>query len=213
MATTTAKTWRAFLSPPVRSPTMVRDSGPTTARQIRSSLLSAERFASGDPHARIAVAVLRSIFGDAYARDFGIELWDGTRVRASGAERFVLRVNGAGALRAAFSPPVGLSAGRAFGAGLLDVEGDLEAAVDEFYRAGAPRGRRLLVLLRLLARLPKMVVPGMREARLRGRIHSRARDRAAIGFHYDQPIEFYRSFLDRDMVYSCAYWESGASSL
>ncbi len=192
---------------------MVHDSGLITARRIRSSLLSAERFASRDPHARIAVAVLRSIFADAYAREFGVELWDGTRVHASDAERFVLRVNAPGALRAAFTPPVDLSAGRAFGAGLLDVEGDLEAAVDAFYRAGAPRGSRLLTLLRLLPRLPKSVLPDMREARLRGRVHSRARDRAAIGFHYDQPIEFYRSFLDRDMVYSCAYWESGVDTL
>ncbi|MBV8499640.1 MAG: class I SAM-dependent methyltransferase [Candidatus Eremiobacteraeota bacterium] len=175
--------------------------------------MSAERFASPDPHARIAAAVLHSIFGDGYARDFAVELWDGTRVPAAESERFVLRVNAAGALRAAFTPPVDLSAGRAFGGGLLDVEGDLEAAVDAFYRAGVPRGRRLLTLLRLLARLPKTTLSGMREARLRGRAHSRARDRAAIGFHYDQPIDFYRSFLDRDMVYSCAYWEDATQTL
>jgi cyclopropane-fatty-acyl-phospholipid synthase len=175
--------------------------------------LNAEPFASRDPHARIAAAALRSIFGDAYAREFGVELWEGTRVRASDTERFVLCVNSPGALRAAFTPPVDLSAGRAFGAGLLDVKGDLEAAVDAFYRAGTPRASRLLGLLRLLARLPKSALPGMREARMRGRLHSRARDRAAIGFHYDQPIDFYRSFLDRDMVYSCAYWEEGTSSL
>ncbi len=175
--------------------------------------MNAERFASRDPHARIAIAVLRAIFGDAYVREFGIELWDGTRVRAANVERFTLRVNSPGALRAAFTPPVDLSAGRAFGAGLLDVDGDLETAVDAFYRAGAPRGRRFIELLRLLARLPKSAPADMREARLRGRVHSRARDRAAIGFHYDQPIDFYRSFLDRDLVYSCAYWEDGAASL
>jgi cyclopropane-fatty-acyl-phospholipid synthase len=175
--------------------------------------LSAERFASSDPHARIAVAVLRAIFGDAYAREFGIELWDGTHVPAANAERFTLRVNAPGALRAAFTLPVDLSAGRAFGAGLLDADGDLEAAVDAFYCAGAPRGRRLFDLMQLLSRLPKIAPVELREARLRGRVHSRARDRAAIGFHYDQPVDFYRSFLDRDMVYSCAYWESDAESL
>ncbi|HVR45548.1 MAG TPA: cyclopropane-fatty-acyl-phospholipid synthase family protein [Candidatus Binatia bacterium] len=175
--------------------------------------MSAERFASSDPHARIAIAVLRAIFGDTYAREFSIELWEGTRVPAANAERFVLRVNAPGALRAAFALPVDLSTARAFGAGLLDIEGDLEAAVDAFYRAGAPRGRRLFKLLKLLSRLPKIAPAGMREARLHGRVHSRARDRAAIGFHYDQPIEFYRSFLDRDMVYSCAYWEGDAESL
>ena len=40
-------------------------------------------------------------------------------------------------------------------------------------------------------------------ARLRGRLHSRVRDAAAIGFHYDQPLEFYAAFLDPNLVYSC----------
>jgi cyclopropane-fatty-acyl-phospholipid synthase len=45
----------------------------------------------------------------------------------------------------------------------------------------------------------------LREARLSGRRHSLRRDRAAIGFHYDQPIEFYRTFLDENLVYSCGW--------
>jgi cyclopropane-fatty-acyl-phospholipid synthase len=176
--------------------------------------LSAEQFASRDPHARIAIAVLRAIFSDAYAREFGIALWDGTRVRGSDGERFVLRVTAPGALRAAFTPPLELNSGRAFGSGLLDVEGELEPAFDAFQRATAAlRARDLLRLLPLLRRLPKLATPRMRKARLHGRVHSRARDRAAIGFHYDQPLEFYRAFLDRDMVYSCAYWDDGVATL
>jgi cyclopropane-fatty-acyl-phospholipid synthase len=176
--------------------------------------LIAEEFATSDPHARIAVAALRAIFGDAYARDFGIRLWDGTKIGASRSERFILVVNSAGALRAAFAPPLELSAGRAFGAGMLDVEGDLESAVDALLAASAAlRGRELVRLLGLLRRLPKTPTPHLREAKLRGRTHSRKRDRAAIGFHYDQPVEFYRSFLDRQMVYSCAYFDDGIESL
>ncbi len=174
----------------------------------------AEQFASRDPHARIAVAVLRLLFGSGYGRQFGIRLWEGTRLRGSAEERFVLRVNAPGALRAAFLPPSDLAAGRAFGAGLLDVDGDLEQAIDTLY--GARRSLRaadILRLLGLLRRLPRLDVPRLREAQLRGKVHSRARDRAAIGFHYDQPLEFYRAFLDRDMVYSCAYWDDGIDSL
>ena len=176
--------------------------------------MTAEAFASSDPNARIAVAVLRSLFGDAYAREFGIRLWDGTRIPGFERERFVLLVNSAGALRAGFTPPLELSSGRAFGAGMLDVEGDLESAVDALYGAsGALRGRDLVRLAGLLRRLPKEPPPRLREAKLRGRTHSRKRDRAAIGFHYDQPIEFYRSFLDREMVYSCAYFDEGIDSI
>ncbi len=174
----------------------------------------AERFASADPYARIALAVLRLLFGEQYARDFGARLWDGTRVHASNGERFVLEVNSPGALRSAFTAPLDLSAGRAFGAGLLDVDGDLEHAVDTIYRAsGSLRTITAVRLLHVLRKLPKVGIPRLREAKLRGRLHSRARDRAAIGFHYDQPAAFYRSFLDREMVYSCAYWDEGIDSL
>jgi cyclopropane-fatty-acyl-phospholipid synthase len=191
-----------------------QSSGRVTARQTKSSPSTAERFASDDPYARIAVAALRLLFKDAYADDFGVALWDGTRVPAANDERFVLRVNAPGALRAAFTSPDDLAAGRAFGAGLLDVDGDLEHAFDTLYRASHSfRAFTSLGLLRLLRRLPKMALPRLREARLRGRLHSRARDRAAIGFHYDQSIDFYRCFLDREMVYSCAYWDDGVETL
>ncbi|HEY6450708.1 MAG TPA: cyclopropane-fatty-acyl-phospholipid synthase family protein [Candidatus Cybelea sp.] len=174
----------------------------------------AERFASSDPHTRLAAAVLRLLFGEEYGRDFGARLWDGTRVRASKDERFVLQVNAPGALRSAFTPPIDLSAGRAFGAGLLDVDGDLEHAVDTLYRASASLGvANIMRLLRVLRKLPKVAIPRLREAHLHGKMHSRARDRAAIGFHYDQPASFYRSFLDREMIYSCAYWDEGVDSL
>lgn len=173
-----------------------------------------DKFASSDPHARIAVAVLRLIFRDDFARNFSVALWDGTRIRATGDERFVLRVNSSATLRAALGPQFDLAAGRTFGAGLLDVDGDLESAVDALLRARlAMRGFDVLHLTRLLRRLPKTDLPALREAKLGGRVHSRSRDRAAIGFHYDQPIEFWRSFLDREMVYSCAYWDEGIETL
>ena len=44
-------------------------------------------------------------------------------------------------------------------------------------------------------------------ARLTGRRHSRARDLAAVRFHYDVGEDFYRLWLDRRLTYSCAYFE------
>jgi cyclopropane-fatty-acyl-phospholipid synthase len=187
--------------------------GPTTARQTKSSLSTAERFASRDPHARIAAAALRLLFGDAYGRDVGIALWEGTCVDPS-SEGFVLRVAAPGTLRVAFSPPVELNGARAFGAGLLDVEGDLETAIEAFYRAS--RGLTLGKVVRmaaLLRRLPPATLPRLGEARLRGFLHSKARDRAAVSFHYDRSVEFYRAFLDPAMVYSCAYFDDAIHSL
>lgn len=174
----------------------------------------AERFASRDPYARIAAAILRLVFGNAYGREFGVRLWDGTRVDSNENPRFVLVVGAPGALRAAFTPPVDLSIGRVFGAGLLDVEGDLEEFVDAMFRAvSSLTPARVVRLIGALRRLPKPALPRLREASFRGREHSLARDRAAVGFHYDQPLEFYASFLDPELMYSCAYYDEGVDSL
>ena len=177
-------------------------------------LRNVEHFASQDPNARFAAAILRLIFGENYARRYAIRLWDGTTVPASESADFTLLVNHPGALRTGFKPPIDLNAGRAFAAGLLDVEGDVEAAVDELMHAiDRPSGAALLQLTLLLRRLPVAPLPELREAHLRGKRHSLQRDRAAIGFHYDQPVAFYRTFLDRNLVYSCAYFEHDETSL
>lgn len=161
-----------------------------------------------------ATAALRLIFGDALARDFAVRFWDGTVVGDPAAVPFTFCVNTPGALRTAFRMPPDLNAGRAFAAGVLSVEGDVEAAVDAFYTAMAhlPRSHYFR-LLALLGRLPKEPLPRLREAHLRGREHSIARDRAAIGFHYDNPVAFYAAFLDRNLVYSCAYFDDGVTTL
>lgn len=173
-----------------------------------------ERFASEDPNARIAAAILRSIFGEDYARVFAIRLWEGTLIPAREEQRFTLLVNQPGALRTAFKPPVDLNAGRAFAAGLLDVEGDVEAAIDAMMAVmERPAIGTVAKLAMLLRRLPAAPLPELREAQLRGKRHSLARDRAAIGFHYDQPVAFYRSFLDEQLVYSCAYFDEGVETI
>jgi cyclopropane-fatty-acyl-phospholipid synthase len=43
--------------------------------------------------------------------------------------------------------------------------------------------------------------------------HSRTRDRKAIQYHYDVSNDFYSLFLDRNMVYSCAYFRTDADTL
>ena len=171
-------------------------------------------YSTHDDTVNVADSVLRALFGEAYLEDFSVAFWDGTRLRARKSEQFVLYVNDPSALRTAFSPPVDLNAGRAFAAGLLDVEGDAERAVDALLQAGTSFTLpRTIAVARALRRLPKRELPPLREAKLHGRVHSQERDRLAIGFHYDQPLEFYRTFLDREMVYSCAYWDDSVQTL
>ncbi|MGH7737342.1 MAG: class I SAM-dependent methyltransferase [Candidatus Tyrphobacter sp.] len=164
------------------------------------------------PAARTTLQALATLFGDDYERRFGVALWDGTRVGPQ--QPFTLVVRHPGALRAALRAPVELSAGRAFAAGLLECEGNVEAAVDALMLAASSLdAARVVRIWRLTQRLPAPVLPALREARLQGFRHSRARDRAAIGFHYDQPLEFYSAFLDPRLVYSCAYYDDGVESL
>src|SRR5438046_7350742 len=44
--------------------------------------------------------------------------------------------------------------------------------------------------------------------RIRGRRSLLERDRRAVTFHYDVSNDFYRLWLDRQMVYSCAYFQA-----
>ncbi|WP_061152836.1 SAM-dependent methyltransferase, partial [Caballeronia arvi] len=43
--------------------------------------------------------------------------------------------------------------------------------------------------------------------------HSKAADKRAIRYHYDVSNDFYKLWLDRRMVYSCAYFENGDEDL
>jgi cyclopropane-fatty-acyl-phospholipid synthase len=43
--------------------------------------------------------------------------------------------------------------------------------------------------------------------------HTRKKDAQAIEYHYDVSNEFYQAWLDRNMVYSCAYFENGDEDL
>lgn len=145
--------------------------------------------------------------------DFAVVLWTGQRIGpATGvAPRFTLRLSHPGALRRMLWPPGELSLAEAFIRGDFDVEGDLVAAFALRERFSA-RPATLLQALRLAAS-PPAAGAGARAARLRGPIHSRERDALAVRHHYDLGNDFYALWLDRRMVYSCAYFPSEAASL
>ena len=152
-------------------------------------------------------------------RGFGIRLWDGTTLPAAGVPSFTLVISSPGSLRRMFRPPVELSLGEAYLRGDFRIEGDLAAAFDI-----APAARAAFQSVRSAAKLGRMwfrLPDGRDDARfgvhtpamLRGRQGSRQRDRAAIQYHYDVGNDFYRLFLDERMVYSCAYFPTGAEGL
>jgi len=159
-----------------------------------------------------SLEILAVLFGDRLGRDVAVRLWDGTAIAAT-ESHFELLVNAPFALRAAFSPPLSLHPGEAFVESWIDVHGDLETAIDILERStdrlSSVDLARMAASMLGLPRPPR----ALGSASLSGRVHSKTRDAAAIGFHYDQPVELYASFLDPQLVYSCAYWDDGVTTL
>ncbi len=150
-------------------------------------------------------------------RPFAVRFWDGSLVEATeaNAPTFVLR--SPRALAHALRAPGELGIGRAYVAGLIEVD-DMEAAlgiVDTF--EPPPLSLRQQARLGLaVARACGLTLPPRppaAELRLRGERHTIARDRAAVRHHYDVGNEFFSLFLDRSMTYSCALFSRGATTL
>jgi cyclopropane-fatty-acyl-phospholipid synthase len=151
-------------------------------------------------------------------RNFSIKLWGQAELPAQAKPDFSLVLNHPGALRRMFSPPVELSAGEAYIYGDFDIEGDIYSFYSlldillshNFTPSDATK------LITDIQRLPKSGPQHeiiRQPASLRGRLHSRERDLAAIRFHYNVSNEFYSLWLDRQMQYSCGYFPTGTEDL
>lgn len=144
-----------------------------------------------------------------------LRTWDGSETGPADAPVVVVRSRRA--LRRLLWQPGELGLAQAYVTGELDVEGDLahglravRAAVRDRglhapRHSAADRTRAFAEAVRLGAVGPRPAAPAT-QARLRGRLHSKARDRAAISHHYDLSNDFYRLLLDETMAYSCGYW-------
>ena len=122
---------------------------------------------------------------------------------------FVLRFRRPEGLESLFRNPSQVALGEAYIRGDVEIEGDLFEAVRladyvlgrAGRRSGAP-GRAVRKALAIAA-----------DRAMRGRLHSRKRDRAAIAYHYDRPPDFFRPWLGPTMAYSCAYFRDAGEDL
>jgi len=150
-------------------------------------------------------------------RPFGVRFWDGTEVPATEPDAPTLTLLTPRALAHALRAPGELGLGRAYVAGMLEVD-DMEAAlrmVDEFEPPDLSIGQQLTLALAVVRACGVVMPPPVPETelRLRGQRHTISRDRRAVRHHYDVGNEFFALFLDRSMTYSCAYWRGGAQTL
>ncbi|HEY3530501.1 MAG TPA: cyclopropane-fatty-acyl-phospholipid synthase family protein [Nocardioides sp.] len=143
-----------------------------------------------------------------------LRAWDGSE--AGPADAPLVELRSPDALRRLVWHPGELGAAQAYVTGELEVHGDLGTALTHAFTVGRERaltGRpspaayahaaRALRRLGVVGRAP--AAPAT-QARVRGRLHSRLRDRRAISHHYDLSNEFYARILDPTMAYSCAYY-------
>lgn len=187
---------------------------PSVESAERTASAPIHAFVSHDPAVDASLRLLQTLFLRYPRRDFTVHFWDGTAWRPEAAEpsRFAIRLRHPGALRQMFAHRSEKTLGEAFVHGDFDIEGDLEAsfrAVD--FLMGAHRSLiERMHLLQLVRHLPSTAGPhdDFQPATLAGRVHSKRRDRRAVTFHYDFSNEFFALFLDRAMVYSCAYFSS-----
>ncbi len=96
--------------------------------------------------------------------------------------------------------------------GDIDIEGDFFAALalkDHLQSIRLSAGDRMgaLVTALRLRTLDESRLAGGRLQTLTVKHHSKSENRDAIHFHYDVSNDFYALWLDRAMVYSCAYFE------
>jgi cyclopropane-fatty-acyl-phospholipid synthase len=109
-----------------------------------------------------------------------------------------------------------LGLARAYVAGDLEVHGDVYTALAQLSRIDLEMsiGERMR-LLRELGGLRLLIPPAPpeQEVKLRGRVHSKARDQQAISHHYDVSNKFYEWLLGPSMAYTCAVYPTAEATL
>lgn len=163
-----------------------------------------------DHAAEISLELLDSITAGYPRRDFAVRLWNGDIWGDAASPRFTFVLKHPGALRRMLLGANQVSLGEAYIYDDFDVEGNLEAALEfgDYLVAHELELMEKLRLAGLLLRLPNGAHHHDQvEPHLRGNVHSKHRDREAVGYHYNLSSDFYRLWLDRNMVYSCALYE------
>lgn len=174
--------------------------------------------AVADAAAHLTLDVLESLFTGETRQRVGVRLWDGTFWPDATPRPAVLILKHPGALRAMFLPGTEVGLGEAYLHDDFDIEGSAEsvfALADSFTKTALDWRKRLRTASDL-TRLPAgkgAERAGRGPARLSGRVHSVERDRQAVTYHYDVSNDFYALWLDKRLIYSCAYFHTSDDDL
>ena len=166
--------------------------------------------------------VLEALFGPPRERPFDVRFWDGaTDHGMDPSPRFTLVLNRPAALRRMLLPPSEVSLVESYISGDIDIDGSMEAgaALLPLIRGRLHSAGAIAHLASLVLKLPGKADDDLADARFPeharklGPRHTPVRDAAAVRFHYDVGNDFYKLWLDKRMVYSCAYFRSADDTL
>ena len=168
--------------------------------------------------------MVRRIFAD-YPGSLAVRLWNGvTIVVGAGIPQFTLVFRAPSVFRESILRRSPLQLAHAYFCGDLDVEGDLYGALELRHHFGGqalPLRDKVWLVAKALSLRPAVAnTAGAPQSTIReapfeaaARVNTRRQNQLAIAFHYDLPSEFYRTWLDEKMVYSCAYFEGADDTL
>ncbi|WP_035054179.1 SAM-dependent methyltransferase [Andreprevotia chitinilytica] len=125
-----------------------------------------------------------------------LHLWNGERYAFSPEPTVTLTLPSQSSLMYFWQPSLH-KLGEAYVEGHLHIDGPPH----DIFKVGVELASRFLKPTKRLRQLR----PALR--------HRREQDAEAIRYHYDVSNAFYRLWLDRNMVYSCAYFEDGEETL
>lgn len=180
-----------------------------------------------DPDADVAADLLRRLF-HGYDGYFTLRLWNGAvltigKLGTDGLNpRFTLVFRNPQVVWAMLLGRDPLRLAEAYFRGDIDIEGDFFAALrikDHLHSirmSGRDRLGALFAVLRLRVRDIAGQEPVVPRKSLHGhavQAHSKVENSDAIRFHYDVSNGFYALWLDKAMVYSCAYFVQPDDSL
>jgi cyclopropane-fatty-acyl-phospholipid synthase len=168
---------------------------------------------------KISLQFLDENFGrTTVGQTVGVRLWDTTRWPDDSPRPVTLVLNHPGALRAMFLPGSELGLAEAYLFDDFDIEGDIIqvfSLADTLSEATSGWKKKLKAAQNLL-RLPEPPKHDLNRRptnRISGQRHSIQRDRQVVTYHYNVSNDFYQLFLDRRMVYSCAYFAAPDTDL
>ena len=196
--------------------------GPGAAAREKAGSVGVQDRASSR---RSAAADLRPVVEGFLGPDAPLRVtcWDGSAIGDPDSAVHI-RFNSPTAVRRLMWAPNELGLSRAYVAGEIDVDGSIFDLLALRDRIAAPteetsvrvKGstRASMVGSAIRSRtLGFPPAPPLEEHRIRGRLHSPSRDRAAVTHHYDVGNDFYRLLLGPTLTYSCAYFPTRSTSL